>query len=61
SDPENCLVIEDSGNGVTAAKSAGMFCIGYENSGTGKQNLAHADVLVKNLNEIDLVTIKSIQ
>ncbi|MBC9247303.1 HAD family hydrolase [Paracoccus sp. 11-3] len=26
--PENCIVIEDSGAGVRAAKAAGMYCIG---------------------------------
>lgn len=60
SDPENCLVIEDSGNGVKAAKSAGMFCIAYQNPGTGAQILVHADVVVKSLREIDLAIIKSI-
>ena len=31
--PAHCLVIEDSRNGVQAAKSAGMRCIGYHNRG----------------------------
>lgn len=28
--PEECLVIEDSPNGIIAAKSAGMYCIAYK-------------------------------
>jgi beta-phosphoglucomutase-like phosphatase (HAD superfamily) len=60
SDPENCLVIEDSDNGVKAAKSAGMYCIAYQNPGTGSQKLTHADFVVKSLKEIDLAIIKSI-
>ena len=52
--PPNCVVIEDSANGVKAAKSAGMKCIGYVNLNSGKQDLSLADKIVKNLNEIDI-------
>lgn len=41
--PEKCLVIEDSSNGISAAKSAGMRCIGFKNSGTNLQDLSGAD------------------
>ena len=44
--PENCAVIEDSHNGVKAAKSAGMYCVGYENKNSGEQDLSLADVVV---------------
>jgi len=30
-DPHNCMVIEDSINGIKAAKAAGMLCIAYGN------------------------------
>ena len=49
---ENCLVIEDSTNGVKAAKSAGMYCVGFANPGTGIQDLSMADLVIRNLNEI---------
>lgn len=57
--PENCLVIEDSRNGIKAAKSAGMTCIGYENPGTGNQNLSIADLIVSDLKEITIQKIQS--
>ena len=43
-------VIEDSSNGVTAAKSAGMKCIGFTNSGTNFQDLSGADFNVTDFN-----------
>ncbi len=51
-DPGQCLVIEDSRNGVMAAKSAGMTCIGFQNPGSGDQDLSGADMVVQNLSEI---------
>ena len=33
--PADCVVIEDSANGVRAAKAAGMACIGFRNPASG--------------------------
>lgn len=44
--PSACVVIEDSRNGVKAAKSAGMRCIGYNNPGSGSQDLSLADLSI---------------
>ena len=41
--PHRCLVIEDSHHGVTAAKAAGMQCIGLMNPNSGDQSLEGAD------------------
>lgn len=51
-EPGKCLVIEDSFNGVTAAKSANMSCIGYRNSNSGNQDLLKADVIVDTISDI---------
>lgn len=44
--PEECLVIEDSTNGVKAAKSAGMRCVGFQNLNSGNQDLSAADMII---------------
>jgi beta-phosphoglucomutase family hydrolase len=44
--PENCLVIEDSSNGISAAKKATMKCIGFQNHNSGKQDLSNADAII---------------
>jgi beta-phosphoglucomutase family hydrolase len=58
--PEECLVIEDSYNGVTAAKAAGMTCIGYVNPNSGNQDLSQAEMLVEGFDEVDYEFINSV-
>ncbi|GIO31017.1 MULTISPECIES: HAD family hydrolase [Paenibacillus] len=53
-DPQHCVVLEDSRNGMLAAKKAGMRCIGYLNPNSGNQNLAEADIQVRSYDEIRL-------
>lgn len=53
-DAKNCVVIEDSRNGVTAAKNAKMKCIGYKNINSGDQNLSRADMIVDSIKEINI-------
>ncbi len=53
-DPNKCLVIEDSHNGVRAAKSAGMTCIGYVDPKYPPQDLSLADAIVSDFNEITI-------
>ncbi|HEX9027284.1 MAG TPA: HAD family phosphatase [Clostridium sp.] len=50
--PRDCTVIEDSKNGVLAAKAAGMKCIGFQNVNSGNQDLSKADTIVKSIVEI---------
>ena len=59
SHPGKCLVIEDSANGVRAAKKAGMVCIAYSNPGAGNQDLSMADLVVSDLKQITLKLIRS--
>ena len=56
--PANCIVIEDSLNGVRAAKSAEMSCIGYLNPNTEGQNLKDVDLKVESISSI---TVKAME
>ncbi|MCT4565831.1 MAG: HAD family phosphatase [Maledivibacter sp.] len=56
-EPNECIVIEDSYNGVRAAKSAGMKCLGFKNLNSGDQDLSLGDNIIhsyskKNLNKV---------
>lgn len=51
--PEECLVIEDSRNGVMAAKAAGMFVVATTNHYTEKEDLSQADLIVTCLGDKD--------
>jgi len=52
--PAGCLVIEDSAAGIQAAKAAGMYCVGYLNAHSGRQDLSAADIVVGDFGEIQL-------
>lgn len=43
---ENCIVIEDSDNGVKAANDAGIFVFGYRNPMAEDQTLENADFVI---------------
>jgi HAD superfamily hydrolase (TIGR01509 family) len=54
---ENCIVIEDSTNGVKAANAAGIFCVGYKSFHSKDQNLATADFIIQDFNELNAETV----
>ena len=49
---ENCIVIEDSDNGVKAANAAGIFVFGYRNPMAADQTLEKADAVITNFEEL---------
>ena len=57
--PSECLVIEDSVSGVSAAKSADMQCIAITNS-YDRETLKNADLVVDSFKEIDNNAIEEI-
>ncbi|MEN8702960.1 MAG: HAD family phosphatase [Polaribacter sp.] len=42
---KNCIVIEDSDNGIKAANDAGIFVVGYQNKMAEDQNLENANLI----------------
>lgn len=53
---ENCIVIEDSDNGVKAANDAGIFVIGYKNPMVTDQTLENANLVIDDFdNLIELI------
>lgn len=58
---ENCIVIEDSTNGIQAAKSANIYCVGYDSFHSKLQDYSKADRVITHFNELDFRVIKNIK
>ena len=52
--PIQCLVFEDSANGVTASKAAGMWCVALARSGRPAQDFSNADLILDDLSKFSL-------
>ncbi len=52
-----CMVIEDSTNGLKAAKAAGIFCVGYNSKNSKGQDYDLANMVVSSFEEIAYVKI----
>lgn len=57
---ENCIIIEDSTNGVKAAKGAGIFCIGYRSQNSEGQDLSEASLVIDHFNELNALRISQL-
>ena len=51
---DNCIVIEDSTNGIIAANAAGIKCVGYKSLNSKHQDLSLADWVVSDFDHIDI-------
>jgi len=49
---ENCIIIEDSDNGIQAANSANIFCVGYVSEHSKLQTLKNANLVIDAFNEL---------
>ncbi|WP_309640511.1 HAD family hydrolase [Flavobacterium sp.] len=57
---ENCIVIEDSTNGIKAANAAGIYCIGYNSVHSKMQDLSTADQVIQRFDELNFEVIRNI-
>lgn len=53
--PQECVVIEDSTNGILSAKRAGMRVIGFVNPFSGDQDMSGAERVIRSLTELPSV------
>lgn len=57
---ENCLVIEDSTNGILAAHAAGIYCVAYKSEHSADQDYSEANLVISNFSEIEMGRIESL-
>ena len=57
---EECIVIEDSTSGINAAKSAQIYCVGYDSLNSKNQNYDKADLVINDFNEIQFDKISKL-
>lgn len=55
-----CIVIEDSTNGILAAKAAGIYCVGYDSVNSKMQDYSSADQIITNFNELNYQKIANL-
>ncbi|TWP27736.1 HAD family hydrolase [Apibacter muscae] len=57
---QNCIIIEDSTNGIKAANASDVFCIGYKNVASGDQDLSTADLVIDDFNTLTIDKIRNL-
>ncbi|MDO8928628.1 MAG: HAD family phosphatase [Bacteroidota bacterium] len=55
--PKDCMVVEDSANGIKAAQAAGMSCVAYQGSGANPQSQKEADAVVSSFAQLAMMLI----
>lgn len=52
--PEQAIALEDSSNGIRAAKAAGIYCVAVPNGMTAAMDLSAADLWLESLEQVSL-------
>jgi HAD superfamily hydrolase (TIGR01509 family) len=56
-DAAEAIAIEDSPNGIAAARAAGIFCVAFPNDVTHALDFSHADLLLASLEDVPLADL----
>ena len=57
---DECFVIEDSTNGIIAAKEGNFFCVAYKSKNSKDQEYSRADLLISDYNTIKYDKVKDL-
>lgn len=55
--PDNCLVVEDSENGIKAAIAAGMTCVAYQSPDADPRKQKEADAVIRNYSQLGMMLL----
>ncbi len=58
---ENCIVIEDSTNGVEASVGADIYCVGYNSLHSKDQDLSKANIIIKHFKDLNAKIVKNLK
>lgn len=58
---EECIVIEDSTNGIKASHSAGIYCVGYKSVNSKLQDYTLANKVISDFSELSYDTIRTLR
>ena len=53
-------MIEDSTNGIKAAKAAGIFCVGYISDNSIMQDTSIADIVISDFSELNFEKVSDL-
>ena len=54
---DEAIAVEDSPNGIAAARAAGIFCVGFPNEVTSALDFSHADLVVESFETVRLADL----
>jgi beta-phosphoglucomutase-like phosphatase (HAD superfamily) len=54
---DQAIAFEDSPNGITAAKAAGIYCVAVPNPTTAALDVTHADLVLRSLEDVPLAEL----
>lgn len=57
---QECIIIEDSTNGIIAAKAADVYCVGYKSIHSKLQDYSQADLVISHFDELNAAALPNL-